>query len=258
MGKKNKVNIIDTDNIVNINNSIITDQKSPLLPDLQPAIIEDNIIDNILNNIIKENEIVTKLSPKCKDKHIINTNPNLIQNLNQNLNLNNTNIDKNSNTVLKQKIKTKNKDDKSSTDFLKELLTNQLKNINPSKRLNYNDIKRISKFLSSSIFDPNQCSLWTGYITNEKNQSKGTYINFYFNQKKIALHRLLYLNFIGDIINTEYLKFSCPNKGKCCNIHHLKKYSYNSIIPQNVANKPNLVDNTVHINRDKESLSVEL
>ena len=42
--------------------------------------------------------------------------------------------------------KTKNKEDKSSNDFLKELLTNQLKNINASKRLNYNDIKMSSYF----------------------------------------------------------------------------------------------------------------
>jgi hypothetical protein len=159
---------------------------------------------------------------------------------------------------VKPKTKTKTSYDKNSNDFLKELLTNQLKNVNPTKRLNYNDIKRISKFLSSSIFDPNQCALWNGYITNEKNQSKGTYINFYFNQKKIALHRLLYLNFIGDILNTEYLKFSCQNKGKCCNIHHLKKYSYNSTTANSTVPKANQYDNSVHINRDKESLTVEL
>ena len=146
-----------------------------------------------------------------------------------------------------------------SNDFLKELLLKQLKNINASKKLNYNDIKRISKFLTTSIFDQKECSIWNGYITNEKNQSKGTYINFYFNQKKIALHRLLYLNFIGDILNTEYIKFICTNKGKCCNINHMKKYTYNTVLsninPTINANN----DNSVHIICNKQSsLTIEL
>ncbi|AYV80192.1 MAG: hypothetical protein Gaeavirus15_2 [Gaeavirus sp.] len=150
---------------------------------------------------------------------------------------------------------------KTSNDFLKELLVNQLKTINPTKKLNYNDIKRISKFLVSSIFDPTECSIWNGYVTNEKNQSKGTYINFYFNQKKIALHRLLYLNFLGDILNTEYIKFSCSNKGKCCNIHHMKKYSYNSnIVPPSTANHAHThnTDNNVRIYCDKDDLILEI
>jgi hypothetical protein len=136
-------------------------------------------------------------------------------------------------------------------------LIKQLSNVNSTKKLTYNDIKRISKFLTSSIFDEVQCSIWNGYITNEKNQIKGTYINFYFNQKKIALHRLLYLNFIGDILNTEYIKFSCVNKGKCCNIHHMKKYSYNSNL--NLVNSEDLpTDNSVHIVQNKNELIIEL
>ena len=66
--------------------------------------------------------------------------------------------------------------------ILNELFINQLKNINPKKKLNYCDIQRISKFLKSSIFS-NTCSLWTGYITNDKNINKGVYINFYFNKR---------------------------------------------------------------------------
>ena len=146
---------------------------------------------------------------------------------------------------------------KQSNDFLKELLLRQLPNINTSKKLTYSDIKRISKFIGSSIFDENECSIWNGYITNEKNQVKGTYINFYFNQKKIALHRLLYLNFIGDILNTEYIKFSCVNKGKCCNIHHMQKYSYNSNLSLNNT-QPHIVDNSVHIVQNKNVLIIEL
>lgn len=111
--------------------------------------------------------------------------------------------------------------------YFKELLVHQLKNVPMQKKLQYNDIKRVSKYVSSSIFDENNCCIWTGYITNSKNKNKGTYINFYFKKKKIALHRLLYINFVGKLQNDEYLKFSCNNKGKCCNIHHMKKFKYN-------------------------------
>jgi hypothetical protein len=112
-----------------------------------------------------------------------------------------------------------------NNSILNELFINQLKNINPKKKLNYCDIQRISKFLKSSIFS-NNCSLWTGYITNDKNINKGVYINFYFNKKKIALHRLLYSNYVGEINDKEYIKYNCINKGKCCNIHHMSKFTY--------------------------------
>jgi hypothetical protein len=113
----------------------------------------------------------------------------------------------------------------SNNGILNELYVNQLKNINLQKKLTYCDIQRISKFLKTSIFG-NTCSLWTGYITNDKNVNKGVYINFYYNKKKIALHRLLYANYVGEISDKEYIKYNCVNKGKCCNIHHMSKFTY--------------------------------
>ena len=109
-------------------------------------------------------------------------------------------------------------------NLLNELMTKQLKNITPSKRLRYKDLTRIAKNLSSTIFGEDTCSIWDGYVTNVNNEKKGVYINFYFKQKKVALHRLLYSNFVGQIEDDEYLKFSCDNRGKCCNINHLVKY----------------------------------
>lgn len=143
--------------------------------------------------------------------------------------------------------------------LLKELLKNQLQNVNINKKLSYNDIKRISKFIKTSIFCDN-CSLWNGYITNEKNQAKGTYINFYYNKKKIALHRLLYVNFVGEIEDNEYIKFSCNNKGKCCSINHMHKYTYttkDNNEQDNVNVNTNKLD-TVLINRDKRKLTIEI
>lgn len=111
-------------------------------------------------------------------------------------------------------------------ELFKEFMIKQLKTIPPDKKLQYSDIKRICKYISSSIFDYSSCCLWNGYITNINNSNKGTYINFYFKKKKVALHRLLYSNFVGELTVNEYLKFNCENKGKCCNIHHLKKFKY--------------------------------
>lgn len=111
--------------------------------------------------------------------------------------------------------------------ILKELLDKQLKNVNYNKKLQYSDIKRVCKYINSSIFHENECSVWTGYVTNEKNTHKATYINFFFNKRKVALHRLIYANFIGPLSDHDYLKFTCDNKGKCCNIHHMIKYTYN-------------------------------
>ena len=46
----------------------------------------------------------------------------------------------------------------------------------------------------------------------------------------MALHRLLYINFIGNLHDNSYLQFTCKNKGACCNINHIKiKRKNNSI-----------------------------
>jgi hypothetical protein len=111
----------------------------------------------------------------------------------------------------------------------RELKKGQLPNVPASKRLRPSDIHRIVQHTDNSIFDEEQCALWMGYITNLKNKRKGTYINFYFrDKKKVALHRLLYANFKGYISNKDYIKYSCANKGKCCNINHMVRFEYNS------------------------------
>lgn len=111
--------------------------------------------------------------------------------------------------------------------IIKVMMKTQRKNILESKRLNVSDMRRIYKNITSDLFDEKKCCLWNGYITNYQKKNKGTYINFYFKKKKVALHRLLYYNFVDDLSDTEYLKFLCDNKGVCCNIHHMQKFKYN-------------------------------
>jgi hypothetical protein len=108
--------------------------------------------------------------------------------------------------------------------ILIELIKNQKKNISSNKKLSYSDLKRISKYLTNSIFTE-ECAIWHGYITIIKNDEKNSYINFYYCGKKYALHRLLYSNYIGELSDSEYIKFTCLNKGKCCNVNHFYKNS---------------------------------
>jgi hypothetical protein len=112
----------------------------------------------------------------------------------------------------------------------RQLIEKQLKNIPFDKKIRKSDIDRIIKHTPCSIFDSEKCCIWDGYITNINDPKKGTYINFYFkNKKKVALHRLLYINFKGPLNNTDYIKYSCDNKGKCCNINHMIRFEYNFI-----------------------------
>ena len=114
----------------------------------------------------------------------------------------------------------------SEHDLVSELIKNQIPDVDESKKLYLSDMKRIIRNIRTSIFNPNICCIWHGYITNLNKTHKGTYINFYFNRKKVALHRLLYSNYEGNIDSTKFIKFSCKNKGSCCNINCLKEYKY--------------------------------
>lgn len=106
-------------------------------------------------------------------------------------------------------------------DILNELLKNQKKDVYYANKLTYRDLNRITKYIDKSIFDK-ECCIWKGYISTMNNNNH--YINFFFKDKKVNLHKLLYSNFIGTINKNEYIKFTCENPGKCCNINHLIKY----------------------------------
>ena len=144
-----------------------------------------------------------------------------------------------------------------NSDILNDLLIKQIKNVNYDKKLKFQDLKRLCKYITTSIFDENVCSIWNGYITNVNNIEKGIYINFYFDGKKVALHRLLYLNFVGELSEDEYLKFTCENKGKCCNIHHLKKFKYNKKnINLTKENDTTAITNIVNMSKNNEKITV--
>lgn len=113
-------------------------------------------------------------------------------------------------------------------EILSKLINKQLPTVPLTKKLQYSDLKRISEHITGDIFDENTCCLWNGYITHIGKNSEAVYINFYFRGKKIALHRLLYVNFIGELNDDEYIKFGCSNKGRCCTASHLIKCTVNN------------------------------
>ena len=138
-----------------------------------------------------------------------------------------------------------------NNNILIELLNKQLKNIDITKKLSYNDLKRISNNVSTSLFDLECCS-WKGYITtinkqDDEDANEHAYINFFYNKKKFSLHRLLYINYIGELDKSEYIKFSCENKGKCCNINHFYKANNNKV--NDNENKVNDNENKVNDNK---------
>lgn len=127
--------------------------------------------------------------------------------------------------------------------LLNEMIEKQRNDCSINKLLACSDLKRIIKYTDKSIFDTDDCCIWQGYVTN----NKGKYINFYFNRKKVALHRLLYLNFKDELYDNSYLTFTCTNKGICCNLNHLyvkKCYANKNNIKTNIETPvcdPNIV-----------------
>lgn len=63
------------------------------------------------------------------------------------------------------------------------------------------------------------------------------------------------MNYVGTLLDNEYLKFSCDNKGKCCNIHHMKKYTYNALKNNTEQKNDDDVNNNVDLNKNKHTLS---
>jgi hypothetical protein len=91
--------------------------------------------------------------------------------------------------------------------------------------------------------------LWKGYLT-KCNNNKACYANFYLKKKKIALHRILYINFIDDLNDKQYLKFTCNNPGKCCNINHISKVCENdNVLLKDISNNIKDISSNIKITK---------
>jgi hypothetical protein len=139
----------------------------------------------------------------------------------------------------------------SKNDIFIQMINLQRKNLSYKYRLNIDDIHRILNNISTSPFAPIDCCIWNGYVTLLE-KSKIKYINFYFKHRKIAIHRLLYINYVDDLNDDSYLKFTCENKGICCNVNHIIKRSQPIVKSNNKNNIPiNNLDNEKTISPTK-------
>lgn len=137
------------------------------------------------------------------------------------------------------------------TELIQEMTHKQLSHVPADKKLMYKDLWRITKHINNSIFDDG-CCVWDGYVTNKYVPNKGSYVNFYFQRKKQALHRLLYANFVGPIGNTDMIRFTCNRRGECCNVMHMKKQRCNVTVAshtnkQRVPLRKRVVDNNLTV-----------
>lgn len=110
----------------------------------------------------------------------------------------------------------------SKKKMLAELCVKQRKHDNGKYQLEINDLTRFLKHIETSIFNTEECVLWSGSLT-KCNNGKSHYVNYYLNKRKLALHRILYINFVGDLDHNQYLKYTCDNPGICCNVKHFIK-----------------------------------
>ena len=104
-------------------------------------------------------------------------------------------------------------------NILEHLIKNQKETVELKSKLLLSDLKRLTNNLSQNIFC-DDCSLWNGPILVANNKE---YISFFINGRKVSLNRILYKNFVDDLDEKEYLKYSCSNKGRCCTIKHFYK-----------------------------------
>jgi len=129
--------------------------------------------------------------------------------------------------------------------LLTELCLKQRKKADKKYFLELNDLIRLLKNIDGNIFNKTDCVLWKGYLT-KCNNNKSCYVNFYLKKRKLALHRILYINFIDDLDVKHYLKFTCDNPGKCCNINHiLKVYEEDEVVVVD-AKKEEIISNQIN------------
>lgn len=112
--------------------------------------------------------------------------------------------------------------------ILAQLLIYQRSDVEKEYKLTLNLIIKVIKILGEktlgNLLDNNNKNCWINM--DSVDNKKISCINFYINNKKIALHRLMYINFTDSLDKNSYLKHTCNNKN-CYNIYHLEKAIHN-------------------------------
>lgn len=108
---------------------------------------------------------------------------------------------------------------------ISELVRNQLQDVDPARKLSLCDIERLAKFSDGkSYFDPLKCTPFQGYVNH--NRPRDVCIVFFHKRRKVALHRLLFENYVGPLNYFQYVRHTCGNRYSCVNVLHLKRIDY--------------------------------
>jgi hypothetical protein len=113
--------------------------------------------------------------------------------------------------------------DDSKKIWLQELIDNQLTNVRQSKRLYFIDLQNIINNVESSLFNENKCCIWNGKMSSMFYPYNNAYMKIIYKNRKHSLQRLLYENYVGEILHNTYIKYTCNNNKikNCCNIKHM-------------------------------------
>jgi len=101
---------------------------------------------------------------------------------------------------------------------LRHLINNQRSDIIKSGnygKMDFQDVKRIDRYIQGDIFLPNECCIYMGEIKNK-------YSTISYNRKKVSVLRLLYHNYVHEIEKKDIIEYLCDNSGVCCSLHHFK------------------------------------
>lgn len=109
-------------------------------------------------------------------------------------------------------------------NWLKE---NQIPNIPNTGKLgpiSYKDMERIVRY--SNINNISECWIWNGTINDKKGKGH-QHGSFWYNQKYVLIHRLMYHNYVRSVPVFEHnglrVNHKCShfNNGKCINPYHM-------------------------------------
>lgn len=90
-----------------------------------------------------------------------------------------------------------------------------IKEIGNYGKLDFQDIKRLDTYIKGNIFVSEDCCIYTG-------ETKKKYSTISYKGKKVSVLRLLYHNYIDDVLSDDILEYLCDNPGICCNLNHFK------------------------------------
>ena len=107
----------------------------------------------------------------------------------------------------------------SKQTLLQELTAKQLKDVPEEWKLMPADLIRIASGISSSILNPDECSLWFNHRTGVNRKTR-LVANYRIQGIRKPLHRILFSNYVKPLKKYHPLRAACGSVS-CLNVRHL-------------------------------------